>query len=86
MKLYRPKELHRVAGLSRRQVRDWDRKGVLSCQKREKSNGWRKFSEEDIEQNLAKMKLRKLGFSLEVIRKLDYSKVIKLIKFYEKEI
>ena len=61
-------EIERKSGLERTNIRFYKREGLLEPQRRE--NGYRDYSEEDL-QLLMKIKLlRRLGFSLEAIRSL----------------
>ena len=61
-------EMERRSGLERTNIRFYEREGLLDPQRRE--NGYRDYSEEDLQLLLKIKLLRRLGFSLDAIRSL----------------
>ncbi len=61
-------EMERKSGLERTNIRFYEREGLLNPQRRE--NGYRDYSEDDLQLLLKIKLLRRLGFSLEAIRSL----------------
>lgn len=61
-------EMERKSGLERTNIRFYEREGLLNPQRRE--NGYRDYSEEDLQLLLKIKLLRRLGFSLDAIRSL----------------
>ena len=61
-------EIERKAGLERTNIRFYEREGLLNPTRRE--NGYRDYSDADLELLLKIKLLRRLGFSLEAIRSL----------------
>jgi len=61
-------EMERRSGLERTNIRFYEREGLLNPQRRE--NGYRDYSEEDLQLLLKIKLLRRLGFSLDAIRSL----------------
>ena len=61
-------EMERASGLERTNIRFYEREGLLNPQRRD--NGYRDYSEEDLQLLLKIKLLRRLGFSLDAIRSL----------------
>ena len=61
-------EMERRSGLERTNIRFYEREGLLNPQRRE--NGYRDYSEEDLQLLLKIKLLRRLGFPLDAIRSL----------------
>ncbi|MBE6961179.1 MAG: MerR family transcriptional regulator [Ruminococcaceae bacterium] len=61
-------EMERKSGLDRTNIRFYEREGLLNPQRRE--NGYRDYSEDDLQLLLKIKLLRRLGFSLDAIRSL----------------
>jgi len=60
-----PSELKKITGLSRRQIAEWDKKGILLSKKRKPSDtwSWRKFTGANIIQLAILAEVRKTGLS-----------------------
>jgi len=60
-----PSELKKITGLSRRQIAEWDKKGILLSKKRKSSDtwSWRKFTGANIIYLSILSELRKAGLS-----------------------
>ncbi len=68
------KEVKKISGLSYRQINDWDKKGILPVQEREKSDAWRwrRFSGFNTIQLCILAKLRKTGLPVIDLRELHF--------------
>ena len=62
-------DLERCTGMSRANIRYYEQEGLLSPGRRE--NGYRDYSQEDLDTLLRVKLLRQLDFSLEEIRRLQ---------------
>jgi DNA-binding transcriptional MerR regulator len=65
-----PLEVKKITGLSRRQLSEWDSKGLLPTQKRDSQNAWRRFSGANTIQLAILSELRKTGLSPIDLREL----------------
>ncbi len=65
-----PFEVKKITGLSRRQLSEWDSKGLLLTQKRDSQNAWRRFSGANTIQLAILSELRKTGLSPIDLREL----------------
>ncbi|MFH1890973.1 MAG: MerR family transcriptional regulator [Candidatus Kuenenbacteria bacterium] len=71
---FSPNELKEIVGLSRRQIAEWDKKGILLSQERKKTDtwSWRKFSGVNIIQLGVLAELRQAGLSPDDLKELAY--------------
>lgn len=67
---FTPFEVKKITGLSRRQLSEWDSKGLLLTQKRDSQNAWRRFSGANTIQLAILSELRKTGLSPIDLREL----------------
>lgn len=84
---FSPNDLKEIVGLSRRQIAEWDKKGILFSQERKKTDtwSWRKFSGANIIQLGVLAELRQAGLSPDDLTQLaDWLKDIE--KGFVKEI
>ena len=65
-----PLDVKKITGLSRRQLSEWDSKGLLLTQKRDSQNAWRRFSGANTIQLAVLSELRKMGLSPIDLREL----------------
>ena len=65
-----PLEVKKITGLSRRQLSEWDNKGLLPTQKRDSQNAWRRFSGANTIQLAILSEFRKTGLSPIDLREL----------------
>ncbi|MDD2732137.1 MAG: MerR family transcriptional regulator [Candidatus Pacebacteria bacterium] len=67
-----PSELKKITGLSRRQIAEWDKKGILLSKQRKSSDtwSWRKFTGANIIQLAILAEVRKTGLSPTEFKKL----------------
>jgi DNA-binding transcriptional MerR regulator len=71
---FSPNDLKEVVGLSRRQIAEWDKKGILLSQKRKQTDtwSWRKFSGVNIIQLGVLAELRQAGLSPDDLKEMAY--------------
>ena len=67
-------EMEALVGISKKNIRFYEEEGLL-CPKRNSENGYRNYSEEDLEVLLKIKLLRKLGLPLEEIRALQQGRL-----------
>lgn len=71
---FTPYELKKITGLSRRQIAEWDKKGILLSKERKSSDtwSWRKFTGANVIQLAILSELRNAGLSPVDLRELAF--------------
>lgn len=84
-----PLEVKKITGLSRRQLSEWDSKGLLPVQKRDSQSAWRRFTGANTIQLAILSEFRKTGLSPIDLRELAIwmkDREIEMMKYIREKI